>query len=696
MRWLTAMFAIACAGVFARLVALELAHGDEYRAEAGRPTVKTRSIPAARGRILTRDGAVLAADRPVVSLSLAYRWLQEPAAPHWLRAMARSRLAPRDRRKVDRVADEELRLNEERAELHRRLGELCGQSPAEWEVRRRAIQSRVEEISARVNERRGDRSGDRTNHDGQSNGHESSDDSWLSSAVHKLATALFQANVDPPTEITVAEELQDHVLVEGLSLEAVAEIEGHPEKYPGTTIVRGSRRVYPAGSLAAHLVGYARPSHANESADGQAGVERQYDAVVRGKKGTAIDRFDRRDRIISSSIEQDPIPGRDLVLTIDSRLQREAESLLDAALARRVTPDAAASIDSSGGAIVVMDVRNGAILAAASAPRFDPAAFADRDAAAIDRALADRAHSLFDRTIQMAIPPGSVFKLVTALALLDSPAFDPAKPFNCQGYLDSPEGRRCMIYRRYGVGHGPVTLVDALAQSCNVYFFHQADSLGAAPILDWARRTGFGERSGIDLAGEAAGRLPELPPETSSSVGCEPRHREAAESLAIGQGMLTVTPIQIVRLMAAIANGGRLVTPHVAGGLGLPSEPGNSPSESDAAAFDVAPPRAIPALDARKLELLREALRRVVTDPKGTAHSAAGEGLSFAGKTGTAETSPGTADHAWFAGYAPAESPRVAFVVVLEHAGDAAATAVPTAKRLVDRMAALDVMSPHR
>jgi penicillin-binding protein 2 len=148
--------------------------------------------------------------------------------------------------------------------------------------------------------------------------------------------------------------------------------------------------------------------------------------------------------------------------------------------------------------------------------------------------------------------------------------------------------------------------------------------------------------------------------------------------------------------MAAIANGGQLVTPHVAAGLGLPSDPGNALSDSDSTGLDVAPPRPMPGLDARKLDLLREALRRVVADPKGTAHSAAGETLSFAGKTGTAECSPGSADHAWFAGYTPAESPRVAFVVVLEHAGDAAATAVPTAKRLVDRIESLDLTPSHR
>ncbi|HKD38585.1 MAG TPA: penicillin-binding transpeptidase domain-containing protein, partial [Pirellulales bacterium] len=651
---MTTAFAIACAGIFARLVSLELTHGDEYRAEAGRPTVKNRVIPAPRGRILAHDGAVLATDRPLVSLALAYRWLQEPADPHWLRAMARSRLAPHDRRKAVRVAEEEARINEERADLHQRLAELCGLTAAEWGARRRKVQLSVEEIAARVNERHNAREADGATVYSSAEADDSSDDSWLGSAVRKIAKALFQANVDPPTEIVVAEEQQDHVLFEGLSLEAVAEIEGHPESYPGTSIVRGASRTYPAGTLAAHIVGYARPPRAGESPNGQAGVERQYDALIRGKNGAAIDRFDRRGRMLASSIEREPAAGRDLVLTVDSRLQSSVEPLLDAALARRITTDAAASSSSSGGAIIVMDVRNGAILAAASAPRFEPAAFADRDAAAIDRTLSDPAHPLFDRTIQMAIPPGSVFKLVTALALLDSPAFDPVKPFDCQGYLDSPEGRRCMIYRRYGVGHGPVTLRDAIAESCNVYFFHHADSLGAAPIADWARRTGFGERSGVDLAGEAAGRLPELSADQPSTGGRHPRHTELAESLAIGQGTLTVTPVQIVRLTAAIANGGRLVTPHVADSLGLPSDPGDLPSSIDAAALDIPPPKPIPGLDARKLELLREALRRVVTDPKGTAHSAAGDGLSFAGKTGTAETNRGSADHAWFAGYAPA------------------------------------------
>jgi penicillin-binding protein 2 len=693
LRWLLAGFIVACAGVFGRLVAIELVRGDEYRAETARPTVKRRTIPAARGRILARDGTVLATDRPLISLALAYRYLQEPPDPHWLRAMARSRLVPRDRRRPERIAAEEARVRDERAELVRRLEELCGISRDVWQARCRRIQARVEELSERVNHRHQAGHSDGVEMSAGNSSH-ASDDSWLTASCHKLLNALFQANVDPPTEITIAEELQEHIVFEGLSLEAVAEIEGHPDEYPGTAVVRGTRRVYPAGSSAAHVLGYTNSTHKPEKMAGQVGVERQYDAWLCGQDGAALDEFDRHGRLVSSTIEREPRVGRDLVLTIDPRLQHSTEVLLDGALARRVSVADHQASETSGGAIIVMDVHSGAILAAASAPRFEPAAFAEHDGAAIERTLSDPAHPLFDRAIQMAIPPGSVFKTVTALALLDAPTFDPARPFDCQGYLNSPDGSRCMIYRRYGIGHGPVTLVDALAQSCNVYFFHHADWLGDVPIVDWGRRTGFGDRTGIDLPGEVAAHLPAAKPEPTGAANRQPRRRDAAESLAIGQGSLTATPIQIVRMMAAIANGGQLVTPHVAEGLGLASDPAASPDQAGAPAIDIAPPRSIPGLDPRKLEIVREGLRRVVADPKGTGHATVAlEGIAVAGKTGTAEAGAGSPDHAWFAGYAPADSPRIAFVVVLEHAGDAAATAAPAAKRLVERLQEMGLVS---
>ena len=675
LRWLLAGFIVAGTGIFARLVALEVGGGDEYRAEATRPVVRTRVLPAIRGRILARDGTVLVEDRPIASIALQYRYLEDPPDPHWLRTAARARLTPRERRRPERVADEEARVRDELAAMHRRLAALSGMTMEAWQARCAQIQSRVQATAERVNLRH------EADHSGAA---AASDDSWLSLAGRKLFKALFQANDDPPAVITVAEELEEHVVCEDVPLEVVAEIQEHPELYRGVAVRQSSRRVYCKLRLAAHLLGYVRSTREADRS-GQSGIEKQYDALLRGNDGFALDRFDRQGRNLSTSVERAPMAGRDVVLTLDASLQRSAESLLDAALARRVSVGGDRRQRDSGGAVVVMDVRSGAILAAASGPRFDPSAFADSDSAAIERYLKDPSHPLFDRTVQMAIPPGSVFKTVTAVALMHQPGFDPGRPVDCQGYLNSPESRRCMIYRRFGVGHGPVTLTDALAQSCNVYFFHHADQLGLAPLVEWGRRFGFGERAGIDLPSEAAGHLASADP---SLPDRQRRQRDEAESLAIGQGALTATPLQIVRMMAAIANGGQIVTPHAGARLALATSTTDDPSSGDALPdIEFLAPRAIPGLDPKKLDIVREGLRKVVSDSKGTGHATVAlDGLDIAGKTGTAETGDGSADHAWFAGYAPAESPRVAFVIVLEHAGDAAATAGPVAKRLVEQL----------
>src|SRR6185295_14272286 len=153
-----------------------------------------------------------------------------------------------------------------------------------------------------------------------------------------------------------------------------------------------------------------------------------------------------------------------------------------------------------------------------------------------------------------AIPPGSVFKPLMALALLESKVTSEEETFACQGYLSEPERMRCQIYRQHGIGHGHITLADALAQSCNVYFFHHAGELGAVRLVDWASRFGFGQATGLELSGESAGLLP---------GPSELRENSQTQMLAIGQATLTATPLQIVRMYAAIANGGYLLTPRV-------------------------------------------------------------------------------------------------------------------------------------
>jgi penicillin-binding protein 2 len=739
LRWLLAGFIVLCAGICGRLAALEWRYGAEYRAEAVRPVERQRVIVAQRGRILGRDGTVLACDRPVLSLAMQYRWLEEPPDPAWLRSVARRHLTAAQRRDPEQEAAEQARLLAFREALHHQLAELCGMSPNQWQARCQKVQARVQALSDHVN-----RLAIAEAHEAQKNSLANSTAiSWFSAAGRKLWDGLIRGSGSSQHPIVVAEQLEDHRLFDGVSLEAVAEIEANPEQFPGVRIVRDRRRNYPDGSLAAHLLGFvsgaedivAKDSKTSDRA-GHAGVERQYDAVLRGAPGSVVDVLDRRGQPKSTRIVQPAVAGRDLVLTLDPALQRAAEAVLDAAVARRLSAIDATTLDgeittssagatdrenredhrpdknqsddtapAGGGAILVMDIHTGAILAAASAPRFDPSLLADPQSAgaAWPRYRDDPDRPLFDRTVQMALPPGSVFKTLSAIALLETPGFDPEKPFECQGYLHTPDRQRCAVYRRWGVGHGQVTLTDALARSCNVYFFHFGEQTGMGSLLDWSRRCGFGRVSGIDLPGEAAGHLP-MPDVTSN------KHRAtqdaAAAALAIGQSSLTVTPVQIVRLMAAVANGGGLVTPYVAAELANPptadgngdtvqaDQGGVSPSESNSQ-VNHPPPQPILGLDPKRLATLRRGLRQVVTDSEGTAHGAFhATGIEVAGKTGTAEIGGGKAEHAWFAGYAPADAPRVAFVVVLERAGEAAVTAAPAAARLVEKLQSLGYFAP--
>jgi len=216
--------------------------------------------------------------------------------------------------------------------------------------------------------------------------------------------------------------------------------------------------------------------------------------------------------------------------------------------------------------------------------------------------------------------------------------------------------------------------------------------MGPEPLLRWAGRFGFGRPTGVDLPEEAAGLLPD--PTSVRDPQGNPRESGDAQLLAIGQGPLQVTPLQVVRMMAAVANGGQLVTPHVVSRLGLPQRAEDaSPRDDSHDPIQVPPPQPVAGLRPETLATVREGLERVVSDPRGTAYGTVRlDSIAVAGKTGTAETGGDRGDHAWLAGYAPAERPKLAFVVVLEHAGDGAVTAGPVVKRLVLRMKELNML----
>ncbi|HEV3003835.1 MAG TPA: penicillin-binding transpeptidase domain-containing protein [Pirellulales bacterium] len=693
LRWLLAVISALSLAVFARVAALECSYGNAYRAEAARPIERAHQVPGVRGRLLARDGSVLAYDREILSLAVEYRYLEQPPDPRWLEALARRRLSREQRRRRDRVAAEVERVRADRDDLHRRLAQLCGRSPDELRRRAAAIQDRVTRIAAHVNRRQQGRTLVQARLE---NGRAPAE----SGGWWKLLGAVMFPPVElaSPPSLTVVEELDHHVVFQDVPLEVVAQIESHQDLYPGVRIVTEHRRTYPSGSLAAHVLGHLGPEEllAEAPADdeqrmlgyaggdwvGRAGAEQRFETILRAVPGSEVERSDRSGRLIEIERRRTPGVGRDLVLTVDTALQRTAESLLDAALGRRLGVPRSEQ-QASGGAVVVLDVDSGAILALASAPRFDPNVFSG-DPGAVTPLFSSPGHPLFDRPTRMALPPGSVFKVLTAVALLQTGTLQAEEPFDCRGYLHEPGSQRCQIFRRFGMGHGEVTLIDALARSCNVYFFHHAGAMGGGPLVDWAARFGFGEPTGVDLPGEAAGNVPS--PSSGSSAAPAAWRTRDVQALAIGQGELTATPLQMARLMAAVANGGRLVTPHVAARLGLPeSALGTLDDDSLAEQLDVTLPRAIEGLSSTTIETIRQALLEVVAAPDGTGHAAYLPSMAIAGKTGTAEIGRGD-DHAWFAGYVPADSPRIALVVVLEHAGDGGEATGPVVKRLVLRL----------
>lgn len=369
----------------------------------------------------------------------------------------------------------------------------------------------------------------------------------------------------------------------------------------------------------------AKANYQREDQKGKLGLEAVYERALRGEWGS---RFWESTRLEIAGLgleDSDPVDGEDIVLTLDAALQAEAEAALREGYGAKKDP---------AGAIVILDCRTGEILAMASHPSFVLEDYKDRDRF---RALNDDArHPFHPKAFRpfYAPPPGSVFKLMVAAAALEKGIVTPATTFECK-YIY--KGLKC----NNAAGHGSVDLREAIAHSCNVYFYRAGEMLGVAAMAEIADRFGFGKPSGFELR--------ELPGAIYGQKN-DPLH------FAIGQTLIEVTPLQVANAYAALANGGTLLTPHVVGAIGNVETAVRPVSRLN--------------LSSEILRVLEEGMAAVVAT--GTARPRSDwdlRKLGVVGKTGTAEVGKGVADHAWFAGYLPAESPVLAFCVFLERAG---------------------------
>lgn len=440
----------------------------------------------------------------------------------------------------------------------------------------------------------------------------------------------------------------------------VARIEESRLDLPGVIIEVEPVRHYLYGSLAAHVLGQMGEISPGELAAwtgyrmgdlvGKAGIERVYDRALRGRDGRVRVEVDARGRPVRELTGEPSSPGRSIVLTIDLDVQQAAE----------------AALGSRTGAVVVMDPRNGEVLALASHPTFDPNAFAAGISARNwTRLTGDRGLPLLNRAVDSAYEPGSVFKIVTAAAALTRGTATRSSRINCPGFLRLG-GRTFRDLK----AHGTVDFITGVAQSCNVFFWTLGLRTGNDALAQMARALGLGERTGIDLPSEAPGLIPSSA--WKQRVLGEPWYPGDTLNMAIGQGWVNTTPLQIARMVATVGSGGTMVRPHLVRGLLDPADRRMDRVAVRPARHIYMPPEA--------LRTLRDSLEAVVV--RGTGRAVAIPGLRIAGKTGSAENPRGE-PHAWFAAYAPADQPRIAVAVIVEHGRRGGLVAAPIAKAVV-------------
>jgi penicillin-binding protein 2 len=469
---------------------------------------------------------------------------------------------------------------------------------------------------------------------------------------------------------------QTAVLRRAVPYAVMAAVEESRPDLPGIDVQVAPIRRYPHGTLAAQLLGYAGEINDRELAAregkgyglgdliGKTGVESRYEEVLRGQDGAefvVVNAMGRRVTMLEGGPPRMPVPGRDVTLTLDLDVQRALEEAMS---------------NVRRGAAVVMDPRDGSVLAMVSKPVFDPNEFSRGISFARWKELnSGGAYPLLNRAIQSSYPPGSTFKVVTLLAGLERGLIS-ANSHEAQGCT----GGYYFGGRRFGCwkheGHGNLNTLDALANSCDVYFYQLGLRMGLDPLQATARACGLGEKTGIDLPAETRGLVP-----TSAyynkrfhTKGNWPRG--VLLNLGIGQGELLTSPVQLATMTSVVANGGKAVRPHVVRSLqGAEGQPLERPVEAGVQA------------SAESWNTVHDAMRRVVE--AGTAGAVRLPYVTVGGKTGTAQNPHGQ-DHALFVCFAPVDSPRVAMAIVAENSGHGGSVSAPIAAAVLKRMFAPD------
>ena len=471
------------------------------------------------------------------------------------------------------------------------------------------------------------------------------------------------------------------LLMQDIGRDMLAAIEVHKYDLPGIGVNVKPRRHYIDEESAAHLVGYLSEISAADFRSGnypgrqpgdfigKSGVEKAYDTYLTGEHGGQQVEVDATGRIVRVINVVEAKPGNNLVLTLDHDVQKTTESLLK----------------DDAGAAVAVDPNSGRILAMASSPSFNQNVFVDGMSTKVwQELISNPHHPMENKAIQGQYPPASTFKIITAMAALEEGVIDANTIFRCPGYFTFGD-RTFRCWRKSG--HGALNVVQALEQSCDVFFYQAGVKLGVDRIAWYARASGLGAKTGIGLENENSGLVPTAAWKLKR-FGI-PWQQGETLSIAIGQGYNLVTPLQMAILAAAVGNGGTRYRPLLVDAIKtadgqtifqeMPERMGQLPLSPD------------------NLALIRQGLYGVVNGPRGTARGIREKDYAISGKTGTAQLVgrrseddgdgdsdvPEIKDHAWFVAYAPSDAPRIAVAVIVEHGEHGSSAAAPIAQQMI-------------
>lgn len=630
-----------------RLGYIQIIEGSKYSGISEKRQIKRTALKALRGKVFDSNGVVLATNKHSFNISAKYKDLL------YIYLRNKNKLLPRlIEIKAHENSDKScIECHSEQENLMKRLIDVADINEKDlFDIAERTVK-KVEKIKEEVNERVG-------------------------------------------RKVRIVEEVGLHLVSEDIPFETIAKIESQKSNFPDIFIEIKPYRWYPGQRLASHLIGYINKIKKEEWQDynfkwncrdnlpfisdsqilapedkktgsfcdeidskksntdrlfslgysgnilvGKTGVEAYYNMALAGNPGERFVEVRYKNAKPDKKIIERPAnSGEDIYLTIDSNIQYLAEKALG----------------NRRGAVVVMNPWNGEIIAMASNPRFNPNTF-NKDYGKI---IKDRRKPLLNRPIQSALPPGSTFKIVTAIAALSEGAISGENLFRCNGRNASTRNKfRC--FSRYG--HGHLNIIDALQYSCNEFFFETAKKLGGDLLHKWGAIFGFGQPSGIDIPYERKGLWP------------KPKSVSDTMNISIGQGALLATPLQVTTMIAVIANGGYSVQPHILRNITKYS--GKVIVEPDIKANKLDLPDNV-------LETVKQGLVRVVTNGTGK-RMGIGKYL-VAGKTGTAETRKSNENHAWFTGFAPHDNPQYCFSVLIEYTSKHASEATaPVLRKLL-------------